>query len=46
MRLSMNNRRVVRVVSLNEIPIAGDAWFAPGLENSLIATRSVGVDEI
>jgi hypothetical protein len=42
----MSDRKVVRVVYLKNIPIAGDAWFAPGLHNSLITTRSVGTDEI
>jgi eukaryotic-like serine/threonine-protein kinase len=45
-RLRMSDQRMVRVISLKEIPIAGDAWFAPGLDNSLITTRSVGIDEI
>lgn len=42
----MSDRRVVRVIVLKKIPIAGDAWFAPGPDNSLITTRSVGIDEI
>jgi Tol biopolymer transport system component len=41
-RLRMSDRRVVRVITLKQIPIAGDAWFAPGPDNSLITTRSVG----
>ncbi len=45
-RLRMNDRKVEQVVSLKNIPIAGDAWFAPGLNNSLITTRSIGTDEI
>jgi len=45
-RLRMSDRQVERVISLKKIPIAGDAWFAPGPDNSLITTRSVGTDEI
>jgi serine/threonine protein kinase/Tol biopolymer transport system component len=45
-RLRMSDRKVEQVISLKKIPIAGDAWFAPGLNNSLITTRSVGIDEI
>jgi eukaryotic-like serine/threonine-protein kinase len=45
-RLGIRDRKVERVVSLKNIPIAGDAWFAPGPNNSLITTRSIGVDEI
>ncbi|MGA7415044.1 MAG: hypothetical protein WBW33_31530, partial [Bryobacteraceae bacterium] len=45
-RFRLSDRTVERVASLKEIPVATDGWFAPGLNNSLITTRSVGTDEI
>ncbi len=45
-RLRMSNRKLEQVVSLRTIPIAGDGWFEPGLNNSLIISQSIGTDEI
>ena len=42
----MSDRKVEPVVSLKKIPVAADAWFAPGPNNSLITTRDTGTKEI
>ena len=45
-RFRMSDRKAEPVVSLKKIPVAGDGWFAPGPNNSLITARSTGTDEI
>ncbi len=45
-RLRISDRKLDRVVSLKAIPIAGDGWFEPGPKNSLMISRTIGIDEI
>ncbi len=43
-RFNLATRKADRVTTLNRI--AGDAWFGPGLNNTLITTQNNGTDEI
>lgn len=45
-RFNLGERKAQRITTLNKISVAGDAWFAPGLNNTLITTRNTGTDEI
>ncbi len=45
-RFRLSDRKVEPVVSLKKIPVAPDAWFAPGSNNALITTRDTGTKEI
>ncbi|MGA7413293.1 MAG: protein kinase [Bryobacteraceae bacterium] len=45
-RFRLNGRNVEPVVSLKKLPASKDVWFAPGPNNTLITTRSIGGDEL
>ncbi len=45
-RFRLSERKLERIVSLKNIPVASDGWFAPGLNNTLITARGTGTDEL
>ncbi len=45
-RLRMSDRKLEQIVSLKTIPISGGHWFEAGLNNSLMISQSIGIDEI
>jgi len=45
-RFNLGERKAQRITTLNKVSAAGDAWFAPGLNKTLITTRNTGTDEI
>ncbi len=45
-RFRLDGRKAERVTPVNKISEAGDAWFGPGLNNTLITTQNNGTDEI
>jgi serine/threonine protein kinase/Tol biopolymer transport system component len=45
-RFDLAARKTDRVTTLNKISVAGDAWFGPGPNNTLVTTQNNGTDEI
>jgi eukaryotic-like serine/threonine-protein kinase len=45
-RYRMSDKKIDRITGFQKIPVANDGWFGPGLNNTLITSRSVGTDEI
>jgi len=46
LRMRMSDRKVERVTSLRDIPVAGWGWFAAAPNNSFITAVDVGTEEI
>ena len=45
-RFRMSEQKLEKVTSIEKLGVASEGWFVPGPSNTLIATRSVGTDEI
>jgi eukaryotic-like serine/threonine-protein kinase len=46
MRFTMSDRKLERITPKQPLRVGEDGWFGPGLNNSLMTSRSRGTDEI
>jgi eukaryotic-like serine/threonine-protein kinase len=45
-RYRMSDRKLEKVTSIDKMHVAGQGWFASGLNNTLVTARSIGTEEV
>ena len=45
-RFRMGNRKLEKVTSIEKMHLAGQGWFASGLNNTLVTARAIGTEEV
>ncbi len=45
-RFRMSDKKLEKVTSIEKMHVGGQGWFGPGLNDTLITSRSIGTDEV
>lgn len=45
-RYRMSDRKLEKVPSIDKMQVAGQGWFAAGLNNTLVTARAIGTEEV